>query len=131
VYFHLFSETSETRSLSVGIAVATHSFHGHIYFDVADIALAAQVRQEISAALPYLTYLGQLIPQAIGPHTKPMFEIHIPAAQISAAMTVLDQKRHRLSVLIHPVQEDELDAHTASAKWLGTQLPLKLEVLPH
>ncbi|HEY8084319.1 MAG TPA: DOPA 4,5-dioxygenase family protein [Methylophilaceae bacterium] len=108
-----------------------HPFHGHIYFDLADAALAAQVRKEIAAAIPSLTYLGQLIPKPIGPHSKPMFEIHIPAAQIDSAMQIIEQKRRGLSVLIHPVQANELDAHTNSARWLGTPLALKLEVLPH
>ncbi len=108
-----------------------HPFHGHVYFDLADAALAAQVRHDIASAIPALTYLGQLIPVPIGPHTKPMFEIHIPAAQIEPAMRIIEQKRKGLSVLIHPVQADELDAHTASARWLGTPLALKLEVLPH
>jgi DOPA 4,5-dioxygenase len=107
------------------------AFHAHIYFDPTDAALAAQVRQDIATALPHLTYLGDLIPRAIGPHTKPMFEIHIPGAWMDSAMQTIEQKRQGLSVLIHPVQADELEAHTTSARWLGTQLPLRLEVLPH
>jgi len=108
-----------------------HPYHGHIYFDLADAALAAQVRQDIATAIPFLTYLGQLIPIPIGPHTKPMFEIHIPASKLEQALHIIEQKRKGLSVLIHPVQADELDAHTNSARWLGTPLALKLEVLPH
>jgi DOPA 4,5-dioxygenase len=108
-----------------------HPFHGHIYFDLAQAELAAQVRHDIAQALPYLTYLGDLIPRPIGPHTKPMFEIHIPAAEIANALTSIEEKRQGLSVLIHPVQANELEAHTALAQWLGTPLALKLEVLPH
>jgi DOPA 4,5-dioxygenase len=107
------------------------SFHAHIYFDLADISVADPVRQDIASALPYLTYLGDLIPRPIGPHSKPMFEIHIPGALIDSAMQSIEQKRRGLSVLIHPVQADELEAHTTSARWLGTPLSLKLEVLPH
>jgi DOPA 4,5-dioxygenase len=108
-----------------------HPFHAHIYFDLTDIEAAAQVRQDIAQALPQLTYLGQLIPRPIGPHSKPMFEIHIPATEIDSAMKILEDKRRGLSILIHPVQADELEAHTTSARWLGTPLALKLEVLPH
>jgi aromatic ring-cleaving dioxygenase len=108
-----------------------HPYHGHIYFSANEMTLAAQVRENIKKALPQLTYIGQLIPVPIGPHTKPMFEIHIPASHINDAMTTIDSLREGLSVLIHPVQADELAAHTIDARWLGEKLPLKLEILTH
>ncbi len=106
-----------------------HSYHGHIYFTLREAALAAQVRENILKNLPQLTYAGQLIPMPIGPHPKPMFEIHIPASHINLAMATIDKLRKELSVLIHPVQADELEAHTNAARWLGEKLPLKLDIL--
>jgi DOPA 4,5-dioxygenase len=105
------------------------TYHGHIYFAVNELSLASEVRENIKRELPQLTYVGQLIPMSIGPHTKPMFEIHIPASLINYAMATIDSLREGLSVLIHPVQEDELDAHTKSARWLGEKLKLNLEFL--
>ena len=105
------------------------TYHAHIYFALDEIALATQVRENIIKALPQLTYTGQLIPMAIGPHPKPMFEIHNPAHHINHAMATIDALREGLSVLIHPVQSDELDAHTNSARWLGTEFLLNLSVL--
>ena len=58
-----------------------------------------------------------------------MFEIRIPAAEIDQTIPVIDNLRQGLSVLIHPVQENELEAHTADARWLGEALPLDLQVL--
>jgi DOPA 4,5-dioxygenase len=58
-----------------------------------------------------------------------MFELHIPANMINYAKASIDELREGLSVLIHPVQQDELDAHTNSAIWLGTKLDLKLDAL--
>ena len=106
-------------------------FHVHTYFSESETELATRVRENLAKALPNLTYIGRLIPKPIGPHSKPMFEIHIPASDIDTATPVIDEMRQGLSVLIHPVQEDELDAHTVSAKWLGQRLPLDLEVLKH
>ncbi len=106
-----------------------HPYHGHIYFSLDEIELARQVRENIMKALPQLTYAGQLIPIPIGPHPKPMFEIHIPASHINFAMATIDALRQGLSVLIHPVQHDELAAHTADARWLGEKLKLNLEIL--
>jgi aromatic ring-cleaving dioxygenase len=105
------------------------TYHAHIYFDLSQLAIAAKVREKIIEDIPQLTYKGQLIPITIGPHTKPMFEIHIPNAVINYAIASIDSLREGLSVLIHPVQDDELDAHTSKAQWLGAKLPLKLEVL--
>lgn len=106
-----------------------HVFHGHVYFSADQIERATEVRQNLASALPQLTYLGKLITRPIGPHTKPMFEIHIPAAKIERIMPVINELRQGLSVLIHPVQENELEAHATGARWLGEKLPLDLTVL--
>ena len=105
------------------------TFHVHVYFSESEIELAARVRENLAQALPGLTYIGRLIARPVGPHSRPMFEMHVPASEIDMAMPVIDEMRQGLSVLIHPVQESELDAHTVYAKWLGQKLPLDLEVL--
>lgn len=104
-------------------------FHGHIYFSANQIERAVEVRQNLVNALPQLIYIGKLINKPIGPHAKPMFEIHIPAVEIEQITPVIDDLRQGLSVLIHPVQENELEAHTTGAQWLGEKLPLDLKVL--
>lgn len=107
----------------------THPYHAHIYFSLEQTELAAKVQKDIVRAIPQLTYVGRLIPMPIGPHPKPMFEIHIPIANLEAAIQTIDALRQGLSALIHPVQANELEAHTKLARWLGNPLPLKLEVL--
>ena len=87
------------------------------------------MRNNLTGALPQLTYIGKLIPKPIGPHSRPMFEIHIPAAEIDQILPVIDSLREGLPVLIHPVLEDELAAHTTLARWLGEVLPLDLKIL--
>lgn len=103
-------------------------FHAHVYFSKQQIALARIVQANIISALPQLSNVGQLIAMPIGPHTLPMFELHIQAAGIDLAVAKIDALRQDLSVLIHPVQSDELDAHTNSARWLGKPIPLNLDV---
>jgi len=111
------------------IIVESAMYHAHVYFTLDEMKLAVQVRENIIKALPQLTYTGQLIPIPIGPHPKPMFEIHIPAADINYAMASIDALRQGFSVLIHPVQHDEMAAHTVDARWLGEKLPLNLDIL--
>ncbi len=104
-------------------------FHVHIYFTKNEIELAQKVRDELIRAIPQLIYVGELILKPVGPHSKPMFEIHIPAAEIDRIAAIIDKKRSGLSVLIHPVQDDELAAHTVFARWLGDRLKLDLNNL--
>lgn len=106
-----------------------HTYHAHVYFSLNKSALAVKVREKILKDIPQITYAGQLIPISVGPHTMPMFELHIPASMINYAKASIDELREGLSVLIHPVQADELDAHTKSAVWLGEKLDLNLDVL--
>ena len=106
-----------------------YTYHAHIYFPINQTSLASKVRENILKDIPQITYAGQLIPISVGPHTMPMFELHIPASMINYAKASIDELREGLSVLIHPVQQDELDAHTNAAIWLGEKLDLKLEVL--
>ena len=105
------------------------TYHAHIYFTLAEMAQATRVRENILKDLPQLTYVGELIPMPIGPHPKPMFEIHIPAADFNYAMATIEKLREGLSVLIHPVQYDEVAAHTVDAVWLGEALTLDIEFL--
>jgi len=104
-------------------------FHVHIYFTKNEIELAQQIRDDLIRAIPQLTYVGELILKPIGPHPRPMFEIHVPAAKIDSIVPIIDKKRSGLSVLIHPVQDDELAAHTVFARWLGEKLKLDLSKL--
>lgn len=59
----------------------------------------------------------------------PMFELHLPETDLAAAIPIIDENRHGLSVLIHPQLEDEVIAHTTAARWLGAELPLDLNML--
>lgn len=104
-------------------------FHLHVYFSANQQAQAAVVRQNMIRALPGLTYKGDLIGQPIGPHPLPMFELHIPAEDLEAALPIVEKLRQDLSVLIHPVLEAHLTAHTAAARWLGQPLSLDLDFL--
>ncbi len=105
-----------------------NTYHAHIYFTLEQKALAAQVRQQIADAIPTLTYLGQLIPKCVGPHPKPMFEIHIPANQLEAAIRQINALRAGLDVLIHPVHDNHLAAHTKDAQWLGQPQTLNVAI---
>jgi len=104
------------------------AYHAHIYFSLNELALAEQVRQAMITEIPELTYRGELVPRLVGPHPKPMFEIHFPAETFESTIEKLEQLRKHLDVLIHPVHDDHLKAHTEQARWLGKRLELNVEV---
>lgn len=103
-----------------------HTYHAHIYFTLPQSAMASSVLGHIAQAIPQLSYVGRLIPMPIGPHPLPMVEIHIPADILTSAIEKIAVLREGLSVLIHPVQYDELAAHSSQALWLGEKLVLNL-----
>lgn len=105
-----------------------NAYHAHIYFELEQLALAERVRLAIANAIPELTYLGRPIPRLVGPHPKPMFEVHIPAPILDDAMEKIELLREDLNVLIHPVHDDDLAAHTVDARWLGNSLTLNVDI---
>jgi aromatic ring-cleaving dioxygenase len=60
----------------------------------------------------------------IGPHTKAMFQVAYAQADAAALMAYFDAHIPERSVLIHPLIDDVLAAHTTEAKWRGPILPL-------
>ncbi|WP_061288852.1 DOPA 4,5-dioxygenase family protein [Azotobacter vinelandii] len=76
--------------------------------------------------MDYIVDISPLIFERVEPHTMPMFEIDIEQASVDAAVAWLDANRGGFSVLVHPVQEDEYEAHTKRAIWLGDRLALDL-----
>lgn len=113
------------------VQAASHPawFHLHIYFDAQTQDSARQLRQQILMEDWPLAYVGTLIPHAIGPHPRPMFELHAASAHLDAVCARLEARRGPHSVLIHPVQADEYAAHTRDARWLGPALALRLDRL--
>lgn len=104
-------------------------YHLHVYFSIDQLELAETVRANLMRVLPELTYVGELIPYPVGPHPLPMFELHLPAGEVELALPVMEAVRQGLSVLIHPVLDDHLRAHTVEARWLGPELSLDVNFL--
>ena len=104
-------------------------YHAHIYFELDDLARTEQIRQKLIDSLPAQTVVYKLIARLVGPHTLPMFEIDFPTGMKDQVVSLIEQYRDGRSVLIHPVIDDELAAHTSGAQWLGRRLDLLLDRL--
>lgn len=101
-------------------------YHAHVYFNDDEHAAALELKAAIALAFPQMQ-VGRFHVR-IGPHTKAMFQIAYAEEDSAALMAYFDQYLPTRSVLIHPLIDDMLAAHTTAASWRGEVLPLNLSV---
>ena len=106
---------------------AVRGYHAHVYYDPATRELAARLRDELAAR--FAVRLGRWHDALVGPHTRSMYQVGFAPAVFADLVPWLMLNRAGLDVLVHPETGDAYDDHTANALWLGTPLPLRLEVL--
>ena len=105
------------------------AYHAHVYYDVKSTrARAARLRRRVAQKFPQAK-LGRWHDELVGPHTQSMYQIAFPARAFATFVPWLMLNRDGLAVLLHPETGDDYRDHTAHACWLGTQLPLRAEVL--
>ncbi|MDW5415302.1 DOPA 4,5-dioxygenase family protein [Iodobacter sp. CM08] len=104
-------------------------YHAHVYFLPEQIIAAEKLHARLRAALSTDCWMGELIHREVGPHTQPMFEINFDESLLSEVRALLETQRGELSVLIHPELNDDVEAHTNGASWLGEELALKIHTL--
>jgi len=105
-----------------------HGYHIHIYFSDETRSKAEKVRAALMVNFP--VELGKNI-GIIGPHPVPQMNIMFGTTSFAEIVPWLMFNHEGLDVLIHPLSDDEYDDHTINALWLGTPVPLKLDILPH
>jgi aromatic ring-cleaving dioxygenase len=105
-------------------------FHAHIYYEMSQRSIAAELRARFQALMPTapeLTYVGELRDRNVGPHPLPQFEIHFLESMLSQIRDII--KATGLRALLHPLTDDDLADHTSLANWVGEPLDLDLTVL--
>lgn len=103
-------------------------WHAHVYFDPATRAAAERLHGELARAGGIgVLYVGAMRDRGVGPHPKPQFEIHFPEDALAMVVPLLEASD--LTVLLHPLTDDDLADHTTLARWIGEPLPLDLSVL--
>jgi DOPA 4,5-dioxygenase len=58
-----------------------------------------------------------------------MYQVAFASEEFAGLVVWLMFNREELNVLIHPLTGDSVADHTRFAAWLGTALPLRLDVL--
>ena len=101
-------------------------YHAHVYFNDDEQTQALALKAAIALAFPQMQ-VGRFHLR-IGPHTKAMFQIAYAQEDSAALMAYFDEHIPMRSVLIHPLIDDALAAHTTAATWRGPVLPLNLRM---
>lgn len=107
----------------------SREFDAHIYFLETELEAATFLRDQMKIRFneqigQQLFFVGDMIPVAIGPHPKPMFEANFTLSLFSDVVLWLMKERGEFSVLVHPLSGDGLYDHTQGAMWLGPSIEL-------
>ncbi len=106
---------------------AIAGYHAHLYYHRQTRPLAEKLRARIAES--FRVRVGSWHDEPVGPHPCAMFQVAFAVEEFPRFVPWLMLNHGALSVLIHPTTEDALADHSRFAMWLGTPLPLRLEVL--
>lgn len=101
-------------------------YHAHIYFDDAERAAAAELRDGFGRDAAILS-VGDMTDGAAGPHPIAQYEVHFLGKSVPAVVAAIEATR--LRALVHPLTDDDLADHTTLAHWIGEPIELDVTVL--
>jgi aromatic ring-cleaving dioxygenase len=94
-------------------------YHAHIYYDAGTRPIAERLRETIAAK--FVVRVGDLSDEPRGPHPISQFAVIIEAPEFQNIVPWL--------MLVHPLTESSYDDHSKHALWLGTPVPMRLDIL--
>ena len=102
-------------------------YHAHIYYDPATRPAAERLAE--GAAEQFAVEIGGFFDEPVGPHPVANLQIIFATAEFANVVPWLMLNRNGLDVLVHALTDDSLRDHSSDALWLGTPVPLRLDVL--
>jgi len=102
-------------------------YHAHVYYDRATRPLAERLRNTILGR--FAVKPGAFSDEPIGPHPISQFNVIFETEEFPKIVPWLILNRAGLDVLVHPLTESSYDDHSKNALWLGTPVPMRLDVL--
>jgi aromatic ring-cleaving dioxygenase len=102
-------------------------YHAHVYYDAATRSTAERLRDTIVAK--FAVEPGAFSDEPRGPHPISQFNVIFEAPEFQKIVPWLMFNREGLDVLVHPLTENSYNDHSANALWLGTPVPMRLNVL--
>lgn len=102
-------------------------FHAHIYYSAKTKPTAEKLRATI--AEKFAVEIGGLSDEPRGPHPISQFVAIFETPEFQNIVPWLMLNREGLDVLVHPLTESSYDDHSKNALWLGTPVPMRLDIL--
>jgi len=102
-------------------------YHAHVYFNADTRKIAEALRGTIIEKFDVKP--GGFSDDPIGPHPIPQFNIIFEATEFQKIVPWLMLNHEDLDVLIHPLTESSYDDHSKNALWIGTPVPMRLDIL--
>ena len=103
-------------------------YHAHLYYAPQTRSIAERLRMAISERFPRAR-IGSWHDEPVGPHPVAMYQVAFAVEDFPAFVPWLMLNREELDVLVHPQTGDSVADHTRFALWLGSPLPLRVDVL--
>ncbi|MFL5266790.1 MAG: DOPA 4,5-dioxygenase family protein [Stellaceae bacterium] len=102
-------------------------YHAHVYYDPATRPTAERLRDTIISK--FAVEPGAFSDEPRGPHPISQFNVIFRTEEFQNIVPWLMLNREGLNVLVHPLTESSYDDHSKNALWLGTPVPMRLEIL--
>jgi len=102
-------------------------YHAHVYYDANTKPIAVRLREALIGQ--FAVRPGAFSVEPIGPHPISQFSVIFQTEEFRKVVPWLMLNRDGLDVLVHPLTESSYDDHSKNALWLGTPVPMRLEVL--
>ena len=102
-------------------------YHAHVYYNADTKPAAAKLRETLIEK--FKVEGGALSDEPRGPHPISQFAVIFETPEFQQIVPWLMLNREGLDVLVHPLTESSYDDHSKNALWLGTPVPMKLDIL--
>jgi aromatic ring-cleaving dioxygenase len=104
-----------------------NGYHAHVYYDADTRKIAEDLWATIISR--FAVEPGAFSDEPIGPHPISQFNIIFQIGEFEKIVPWLMLNHEGLDVLIHPLTESAYDDHSKNALWIGTPVPMRLDIL--
>jgi DOPA 4,5-dioxygenase len=102
-------------------------YHAHVYYNAETRETAEGLRETIIGK--FAVKAGAFSDEPRGPHPISQFNVIFQTEEFQNIVPWLMLNHAGLDVLVHPLTDSSYDDHSKNALWIGTPVPMKLEVL--
>jgi aromatic ring-cleaving dioxygenase len=102
-------------------------YHAHVYYNAETKPAAAKLRDTLIGK--FNVEAGAFSDEPRGPHPISQFAVIFETPEFQNIVPWLMLNREGLDVLVHPLTESSYDDHSKNALWLGTPVPMRLDIL--